>query len=252
MMVEDLLGAYALDALEDDERLLVDQHLSTCATCRQEVADHREVASLLAGPPIRPPDRVWQAILAGTAPPAPSEETAPVVPFRPRERRFNITTRRLVGAAAAVAVIALSAAVTVQSSRIGTLNDRVTAQQQEIATLQADPLQQAVAAALTDPEALVANLTAEGTGASMQVVLLPDGTGYIYESSLAALPSDATYQLWAVVDQRVISAGVLGSDPGLVPFHLDPDGLQGLVITEEVAGGVAQSEADPVVAWFEA
>ena len=40
--------------------------------------------------------------------------------------------------------------------------------------------------------------------------------------------------------------------PDVVPFHIDPEGLQGLAITREVAGGVPQSEADPVVAWFDA
>lgn len=257
MMVEELLGAYALDALDEDERLLVDRHLSDCASCRQEIADHREVAALLAGTPIPPPDRVWSAILAEIAPPAPTEQLAPVVPLRSREGRFNIlSTRWLAGAAAAVAVVALSAAVIAQSGRIGNLNAQVTAQQQEIASLgsvlQADPLQQAVTVALEDPDATVATLAAEDAGANMRIVLLPDGTGYVFESNLEALPEDATYQLWAVVNDRVISAGVLGNNPGVVPFHLDPQGLQGLVITEEVAGGVAQSQADPVVAWFEA
>lgn len=257
MQVEDLLGAYALNALEDDEVLLVDQHLSTCASCRDELANHRETAALLAGPPIPPPDRVWDRIVAEIAPAASVEEIAPVVPLRRSEGRLGtVSTRWLAGVAAAVAVVALGLAVVAQSGRIGTLNDQVAAQQQEIASLatalQNDPLQRAVAAALESPDALVANLTADGTEASMQIVVLPDGTGYVHSNTLAALPADATYQLWAVVDDRVISAGVLGNDPRVIPFHVDPDGLQGLVITEEVAGGVAQSEADPVVAWFEA
>lgn len=251
MMVEEMLGAYALDALDEDERLLVDRHLSTCASCRQEIADHREVAALLAGTPIPPPDRVWSAILAEIAPV--SEELGQVVPLRRTARLSPImSTQWLARAAAAAAVVALSTTAIVQSDRIGDLSNQVTAQQQEIASLQTDPLQQAVSAALENPDARVANLTAEGTEATMQIVLLPDGTGYVYADTLSPLPDDATYQLWAVVNDRVVSAGVLGSNPNVVPFHLDPQGLQGLVITEEVAGGVPQSEADPVVAWFEA
>jgi anti-sigma factor RsiW len=257
MQVEDLLGAYALDALDENEKSLVDQHLSTCSSCYDEVIGHREVAAMLAGPPIPPPDRVWDRILVEIAPVAPDDEIAPVVPLRRSEGRFgNVTTRWMAGAAAAVAVVALGVAVIAQSGRIGALNDQVTAQQQEIASLasalQTDPLQRAVAAALEDPDALIANLTAENTSASMQIVVLPDGTGYIHSDTLVALPDDATYQLWAVVDERVISAGILGNDPDLLAFHVDVEGLQGFVITEEVAGGVAQSEADPVVAWFEA
>ncbi len=86
----------------------------------------------------------------------------------------------------------------------------------------------------------------------MFIVILPDGTGFVFRNTLDPLPEDSTYQLWAVVDQKVISAGVLGNQPDLVPFRIDPEGLEGLVITREVAGGVAVSEADPVVAWFEA
>lgn len=253
MEVEELLGAYALDALEEGEKELVDRHLPTCAECRHEVDSHREMAALLAGSPIAPPGRVWDRILAEMAAPAVVEEPAPVLPLRPRRRSFPVQTW-LAGAAAAVAVIGLSAAVVFQSSRIGDLNDQITAQQQEIATLdsalQTDPLQRVVAAALEAPDARIANLTADGTDASMQIVLLPDGTGYVHTNTLPALPTDATYQLWAVVGDQVISAGVLGNDPQTVPFHIDPEGLQGLVITEEVAGGVAQSQADPVVAWF--
>lgn len=83
----------------------------------------------------------------------------------------------------------------------------------------------------------------------MTIVLTEDGTGYVSESSLPALPDGRTYQLWAVVDGRVISAGVLGQDPEVVPFRVDPSGLEALAITEEIAGGVAVSENPILVAW---
>ena len=257
MVIEELLGAYALNAVEDDERQLVEAHLSECQACRNEVRDHREVAALLVGDPAPPPERVWNGILAEIEPVVAPDDLAQVVSLRPRRRLFEMTaTGWAVSVAAAVAVAALSAALVTQSSRIGDLNDQVIAQEQQIAVLvsdlQADPLQQAVSAALTDPGARVANLTAEDTEAGMLVVVLPDGTGYLFQSTLKALSEDSTYQLWAVVDGKVISAGVLGRNPGIVPFHIDPEGLQGLVITEEVAGGVSRSEADPTVAWFEA
>jgi hypothetical protein len=155
-----------------------------------------------------------------------------------------------------VAVVSLGAAVIAQSGRIGDLNAQLTAQEQQIntmnATLQTDPLRRAVVAALENPAAQIANLAGEGTAGETLVVILPDGTGYIVESTLPELPQDSTYQLWAVVSDKAISAGVLGNRPEIVPFHIDLEGLQGLVITREVAGGVPQSEADPLVAWFEA
>lgn len=43
-----LSGAYALDALTDEERADFEIHLDRCPTCRDEVASLREVAPLLA------------------------------------------------------------------------------------------------------------------------------------------------------------------------------------------------------------
>src|SRR3954468_13451869 len=66
----ELLGAYALDAIDDDEREAIEAHLLTCPRCRAEVAEHREVAAFLSkGAPA--PDGVWDRIAAELSPPAP-------------------------------------------------------------------------------------------------------------------------------------------------------------------------------------
>src|SRR5206468_3199328 len=46
--VQELLGAYALDALDADEADAVELHLRDCPRCRAEVADYRETAALAA------------------------------------------------------------------------------------------------------------------------------------------------------------------------------------------------------------
>ena len=254
--IEELLAVYALDAVDQDERHLVEDHLSQCSFCRAEVEEHREVAALLVGEAVHPPPHVWDAIVGKITATGPPEQLARVVSLEQNRRVPIFASTRWMAGVAAAAVIGLSAGVITQSQRIGDLTSRIADQDRQIAalaaTLQADPLEQAVTAALTDPAAQIANLTAEGSTRTMLIVMLPDGTGYVYQSNLEALQADATYQLWAVVGDKVISAGVLGNQPVLVPFHIDPDGLQGLVITREVAGGVPQSEADPVVAWFKA
>lgn len=43
----ELLGAYALDAVDDDERRAVEAHLAMCPTCQAEVLEHIEVAAAL-------------------------------------------------------------------------------------------------------------------------------------------------------------------------------------------------------------
>src|SRR3954447_20483332 len=43
-----LLGAYALDAVDDDERREIDQYLATNPRARAEVDQYQEVAAMLA------------------------------------------------------------------------------------------------------------------------------------------------------------------------------------------------------------
>ncbi|MCI0727860.1 MAG: zf-HC2 domain-containing protein, partial [Chloroflexi bacterium] len=45
--IEELLEAYALGALEPDERQLVERHLSDCPKCRQLLAEYEEMVAML-------------------------------------------------------------------------------------------------------------------------------------------------------------------------------------------------------------
>lgn len=58
-----LLGAYALDAVDQAERQQVEAHLEGCAACRRELARLREAADMLpsASPP---PEDLWKRIVA--------------------------------------------------------------------------------------------------------------------------------------------------------------------------------------------
>lgn len=56
------LGAYALGALDEDERVAVEQHLELCATCRAQVAELREAATSLVEPEGEPPADVWERV----------------------------------------------------------------------------------------------------------------------------------------------------------------------------------------------
>jgi hypothetical protein len=82
------------------------------------------------------------------------------------------------------------------------------------------------------------------------VVLTADGTGYLIADSLPALPADRTYQLWVIVDDQVVSAGLLGNDPDVVQFRTEGN-VVGMAISEEVAGGVVVSQNDPVALWLD-
>ncbi|MGH9152889.1 MAG: zf-HC2 domain-containing protein, partial [Acidimicrobiales bacterium] len=81
--IEELLGAYALDAVPPEEAEAVGLHLSGCPRCRAEVAEHRETAAVLAyaGSPAPPQlwDRIAADLAAEDAAPAPALDLARVV-----------------------------------------------------------------------------------------------------------------------------------------------------------------------------
>jgi anti-sigma-K factor RskA len=99
--LHDLAAAYALDALDPEDRWTYERHLDTCDRCREEVSALREGASQLAysgeGPEPRPElrDRILRA--------AREERRGDVVEFKRRDW--------LVPALAAAAVAASVAAV---------------------------------------------------------------------------------------------------------------------------------------------
>lgn len=67
--LENLLPAYALEALDDEERRAVERHLADCANCRARLAEYRAVgeALLRAPDPVTPPPRVRAGLIARLA-----------------------------------------------------------------------------------------------------------------------------------------------------------------------------------------
>jgi hypothetical protein len=130
---------------------------------------------------------------------------------------------------------------------------RVVDLQQQVDDQSSDVLAAALEATLADPTARLATMEAPGGAAAVEarIVVGSDGVGYVYGDTLPALSADRTYQLWAIVDGNVISAGILGSDPGISPFQV-VGSIDGFAITEEVAGGVVSSVNDPVAVWLDA
>jgi len=238
--IRELLGVYALDALDPEERDQVESHLIVCPSCRDEVAEHQEVVAMIgSSDPIAPSDS-WSAIASRIS--GPSFSIEEVAAAAPNELVAPLWRRpRLVLAAAAVLVLALGSALVAQTLRLSNARSDQTA-----------GLDGVVAEALQDSTTELMTLASESSETSALVAFRPDGTGYVVRHTLPALSPDRTYQLWAVVDGTVISAGVLGPDPGIVPFRIDPEGLAAFAITEEQAGGVVTSENDAVVVWLAA
>jgi anti-sigma factor RsiW len=235
--LQELLGAYALDAVEADEAEAVAEHLRTCPRCQAEVESHRDTASWLAHGGAAAPDGVWDRIAGSLEETPPPLDVARILPW---ETRAPARTRRRapaawVAAIAAVVVLVLGGVAINQQRRLDRLDD-------------ANGLQAAFAQAVADPDARQVTLeSSSGGGADVRAVVLPDGTGYLAAAPLPDTGAARTYQLWGIDDARVVSLGVLGRDPGIVPFHAAPD-VRTLAITEETAGGVVASRNQPVVA----
>jgi len=236
--LEELLGAYALDALDEDERRKVERMLESNPRARAEVQQHRETASMLAFSGSTAPDGLWDRIAAnleGTAP-APGPELARVIPMATRRQRWSRVAAAAAGVAAAC-IIAVLAYVAVDRGR-------------QLDQLRPDAVQSALAVgfghAMADPEARKGVLkTADG--AEVQAVVEPNGIGYLAAQALPALPSGQTYQLWGVFDGTVISLGVLGGNPDLASFHADGS-LQMLALTVEEGNGVPVTKNEPTAA----
>lgn len=231
--VQELLGAYALDAVEAGERREVEDHLRECPRCRAEAAELQAVASMLAYQPDDAPPDVWDRIIADLerAPPNVRLEVVPSAHSRARS-----AARRVAALVTAAAVVALFVGAYISQAR-------------QIDRLQAavrNPLQQSFKAAASAPGTRTFSLRSEDGELVVRGAITAAGDGFIDAGGLPALPIDRTYQFWGAIGDRRVSLGLLGADPGIMPFN--PRLFTAFAITEEDAGGVVQSSAPAVVA----
>lgn len=241
----DMLGVYAVGALEPHEVDAVESFIAEHPDVQQEVARHFEVVELLgAMTQAQPPAEIWERVAEALD--EPQDELAG---RRAGRSPRGVTTARLAVAAALVLVLGVVAGL--QGARISDLNQTLADRDQEIGVLAgalADPLAAAAQQASDSAFETVRLSTETAPDIDMTIVLLEDGRAYVTSSNLNPLPTDRTYQLWAIMDDdRIISAAVLGQDPVVDTFVVDLDGLVGFAVTEEVDGGVVASESSAVV-----
>jgi len=244
-----MLGVYALDAIDPDERDAVDAHAADCGACQAEITRHREVAAFLAPVWTPAPDGLWDRIVEGleetppplAMPPGPAALVAPVAPVIPIQR----PSRRSRPMAAVAAMVAVAAVAVVGVLGFKVIDDgrRIDSMNQQALGTEFD---RTVNAALADPSAHRVNLQNADGAVGAQAVVLPDGAGFITNKSLAELPANRTYQLWALVGTSRISVGVLGPKVASAGFRA-PTSAAGFAVTEENAGGVVASTNNPVV-----
>jgi anti-sigma-K factor RskA len=237
--LDELLGAYALDAVDEEEREQVEAYVDRTPEARSLVAEYRETAARLAHGGGEAPPGLWERI-EQTLEEEPPQLAAPlpggVVAFESRRTRFRRRIAVAVGVAAAVVVV-------------GSLTVKVVQQDDRIDELGREARNGSVLAAAEtasrDPRAARVTLSSTDGALEARAVYLPDGDGFLVENNLRPLPPDRTYQLWALLGdpgaERAISAGVLGPDPGVTAFRVQGP-VAGLAITDEQSpGSVAPS-----------
>lgn len=230
----DLLAAYAMDALDQDEREAFETHLDGCPRCRAELVGLREALAELAGQvSTEPPAALRGAVLdavAASGPPAAVEPAAasgpgridepprtdgPGGPVAARSGRWPLLV------AAAVAVLALIGVTVWQP-----WNPRPTA------VTAADVLAAADA------------VRATGTAGGGQITLVRSnalGRAVLITRDMPSAPAGMVHQAWLQhPGGAMTSAGVMAPDADqTMLLEGDARGVTGAGISVEPAGGSA-------------
>jgi hypothetical protein len=242
----ELLAAFALNAVEGDEYELIAQHLAICLRCEAEVDAHLEVVAALGNSvePL-PADLWWTISNRLTARDDVEMLLSPVERRQVRRdlaeirqsRSGTVRSSRPRMAAAASAAIGSAAVATVLGIGLANANNQVAHLQGAVGETSHTEL----LAALETPGHYVVTLTDGHHHDLAQFVVLPNGRGYLMTSTLPALPSGETYQLWGVIRDKTISLGLLGPTPHLATFTAAGSARpHSLGITVETAAGARQ------------
>lgn len=241
--VRALLGAYALDAVDDDERRAVEDLVAVDPEAARELADLRAVAARLgAAVEAEPPAGARDAVLAAiSATPQDAHDTASRIAADAPPSVASPVAERPTPRRGPARWYALAAAVAVGAAVPGVL-----LVQQVNHTRQVQAEQQQVADLLTDPSAVLVHQDVAGAGAV--TAILTDTRAVFTAENLPAPDDDRVYQLWVVREGQPRSAGVMTDDDGTVRQFAD-DFAPGdaLAVTVEPAGGSDQPTSDPIV-----
>jgi anti-sigma-K factor RskA len=245
----ELLGAYALDAVDGAELTDVEEHLATCPRCRAELDGLREAAGALGNSVEQPPEELWSRIASQLGDHSGEDEEPPPMPeltvgkpdrspFRAastgRTRRSRSNTVLLGAVAVAASAVAIVLGIGLVHSQ-----DNVTNLQQSVAHERAVAAQRTPAeVALHTPGHRVVSLVNGANVELARFVIVPGGRGYLVSSSLPALGNGQTYQLWAISGTTPISLGLLGVSPQGSTFTIAGAPLTAkLALTAEPSGG---------------
>lgn len=229
--VHALAGAYAMDALPDEEAAAFAEHVEQCPSCQQEVAELQVTAAQLGlaaatAPPAELRDRVLHAV----------QQTRQIPPRTPTIDSTSRRSRPRLLAAAAAVVLILGAGLLALRPLLDVADP---------------PPPDSIVAVMDAPDARSSTTRLSG-GGSMTVVSSRElDQAVVLGERLPRLDRDHDYQLW-LVDRTgsARSANVLFDGSG--EPATGPNLLRGLqpgdqvAITQEPAGGSEQPTTTPL------
>jgi anti-sigma-K factor RskA len=229
--IHELSAAYALDALDHTELGAFEEHLAHCPECRENVASFQTAASELAYDADAPPPSpvLRNRILTQAASERPSVPAA-----APSRRRWALPVAAGAAVAAGCASLALAFWAADLSQQVDDFQAREHAAD-EVALMLADPS--------------VERIPLEG-GNGVLVVDEETQEGHLVLFGLDQAPEAHTYEAWVIRDDEAVAAGLFsGGEERATVVRLSEPVPAGAVVavTVEVAGGVEQSEQQPII-----
>ncbi len=246
---QELLGAYALNAVDGEERRSLERHVDECVRCASELDALREVSAAMGNVGEPASQELWHRISAhlyddvddARVPPIRALDSphATTSPFAPRGGATSRRTRYGVAAMALVAAVlvgVLSVNLARAENHVSQLTNALNLASHSV-----------VDAALETPGHVNVTLNdAHSVGVAKFVMV--NGHGYLVSSQMSALSAGETYQLWGIIGGKPISIGLMGPAPSTVYFSVEGSKRPSeLAVTIEPAGG-SVTPTSPIVA----
>jgi anti-sigma-K factor RskA len=225
--IEELLPFYALDALNDEERELVEAYLEEHPEARQEVEEMRSTVAALPYNVslVEPSPRSKEALMRRVVADQGAASSGRNQPSTPRGLRWENLFRALSLGAAALAILW----AIVLNAQVVALRNEIAALRHNLA-VQSDAIEQ-INASLLQGGAITVSL--EGTDvqpqAQGQLIANPNSqSAVLVIANLTPLEPGRTYQVWLIQGDAPQSAGLL---------TVDENGQGVLVVTSEAEIG---------------
>ena len=227
-----LVGAYALDAVDDLERVAFERHLAGCEACATEAVELRETATRLADSTWSvPPPRLRAEVLAeiGRTRQLPPGETS-------RPRAAVSRWRRITAGAAAAAVLAVGAGTAtwaVQEQRVRDKGTVAAAAQQRQARIEA---------VLAAGDLVVRTAPMIGGGKVTVAYSAAQNSSVVALRADSAPATDRSFQLWTIRGAGApVSAGVIpAGEQSAIELVNGIAGNDAFAVSLEKAGGSPQ------------